>query len=113
MRFLLWIISLLLILVSCDNDERIPTVHDNPELVFKIPYGFPDVNPSFNTNKLTRYGVELGEKLFYEKCFSSNNTVSCASCHIPSRAFADHHKQAIGVESRVGEIHRQFRISLL
>lgn len=31
----------------------------------------------------------LGRKLFFDKRLSSDNTISCASCHIPSLAFTD------------------------
>src|SRR5690606_24398095 len=75
---------------------------DNPELSINIPVGFPELNSSFYTNKPTKYGVALGEKLFHEKRFSADNTISCASCHIQSSAFADNNVQAIGIEGRVG-----------
>ena len=32
---------------------------------------------------------QLGKKLFYDPLLSSNNQISCASCHDPSLAFAD------------------------
>jgi len=40
-------------------------------------------------NPLTKQGVYLGRMLFYEKRLSSNNSVSCASCHKQQFAFAD------------------------
>ncbi len=76
--------------------------HDNPEIPLDIPQGFPALNPSVDRNRPTKYGVELGEKLFHEKKFSGNNTISCASCHNRSTAFADSHAQAIGIYDRVG-----------
>lgn len=76
--------------------------YDNPEIPLKIPHGFPALNPSADKNRPTKYGVELGEKLFHEKKFSGNNTISCASCHNRSSAFADNNIQAIGIYGRVG-----------
>lgn len=76
--------------------------YDNPEIPLKIPYGFPALNPSADKNRPTKYSVELGEKLFHEKKFSGNNTISCASCHNRSSAFADNNIQAIGIYGRVG-----------
>jgi len=32
---------------------------------------------------------EIGEKLFYDPILSANNTMSCASCHHPDKAFSD------------------------
>ena len=31
----------------------------------------------------------IGRKLFFDKQFSRNNTISCADCHIPNHAFSD------------------------
>lgn len=102
MNVFLRILPLLLILVSCTNDDYEPVSYENPELILLTPTGFPQLNASVYTNKPTKYGVALGEKLFHEKRFSADNTVSCASCHIRSSAFADHQKQAVGIENRIG-----------
>lgn len=102
MKVFLKISPLLFLLASCSNDDYEPLVRDNPELSINIPVDFPQVNNSFYTNKPTKYGVTLGEKLFHEKRFSADNTISCASCHIKSSAFADNNVQAIGIEGRIG-----------
>ncbi|HMR91641.1 MAG TPA: cytochrome c peroxidase [Chitinophagaceae bacterium] len=97
------IISALLLFLSCNRDDIFdPLPFGNPELSLPIPHGFPALNNSVNTNKPTKYGVELGEKLFNEKKLSANNTVSCASCHHQSNAFADNNIQAVGIYGRVG-----------
>lgn len=102
MKVFLKISPLLFLLASCSNDDYEPLVRDNPELSINIPVDFPQVTNSFYTNKPTKYGVTLGEKLFHEKRFSADNTISCASCHIKSSAFADNNVQAIGIEGRIG-----------
>ena len=76
--------------------------YNNPEISLNIPLDFPALNSSVYNNKPTKYGVVLGEKLFNEKRLSANNTVSCASCHNRSSAFADNNIQAIGIHGRVG-----------
>ncbi|WP_245586356.1 cytochrome-c peroxidase [Olivibacter sitiensis] len=76
--------------------------YDNPEIPLNVPQGFPSLNTSVDKNKPTKYGVELGERLFHEKKFSGNNTISCASCHNQSSAFADNNVQAVGIYGRVG-----------
>lgn len=97
------IISILFLLLSCGRDDIIePEMYNNPELSLNIPPGFPALNHSVNANKPTKYGVELGEKLFNEKRFSANNTLSCATCHNKSNAFADNNVQAVGIYGRVG-----------
>lgn len=102
MKKIIWIFPLLLLLISCSKEEQHAIYYDNPELSLDIPLGFPELNNSVYTNKPTKYGVELGEKLFNEKRFSADNSISCATCHIEANAFTDNHIQAIGVEGRVG-----------
>lgn len=40
-------------------------------------------------NPTTEHGVNLGRMLFYETALSSNNKISCATCHQQKRAFTD------------------------
>ena len=102
MKVFLKFLPLLFLLASCSNDDYEPILYDNPELSLNILDDFPELNNSFHTNKPTKYGVALGEKLFFEKRLSHDNSISCASCHIQSSAFADNNVQAIGIEGRIG-----------
>jgi len=47
--------------------------------------------------------VALGKKLFNDKRFSTNGSISCASCHISSKAFTDGQAQSIGINGQVGQ----------
>lgn len=92
-----------LLLLSCNEDKLdAPKSFDNPEIPVDMPAGFPELNSAFDQNKPTKYGVELGEKLFQEVMLSANNTISCASCHQQARAFTDGKVQALGIHERVG-----------
>ncbi|MBB4802669.1 cytochrome c peroxidase [Flavobacterium nitrogenifigens] len=102
MKRIIVFISILSVLTSCSNEETDMIAIDNPEIALNIPSDFPEVNSFVSLNKPTKYGVELGERLFSDKRFSADNTISCASCHIQANAFADHNPQAIGIEGRVG-----------
>lgn len=96
-------ISVFLLLLSCNRDDIVqPEPYDNPELSLNIPPDFPALNNAVNANKPTKYGVDLGERLFNEKRFSANNTISCAGCHHKSNAFADSNALAIGIYGRAG-----------
>ncbi|MGW8391819.1 cytochrome-c peroxidase [Pseudoduganella sp. HUAS MS19] len=46
--------------------------------------------------------IALGRQLFFDKRLSANGTISCASCHIPEKAFADGKPLAIGINEQVG-----------
>lgn len=41
--------------------------------------------------------VELGRKLFFDKRLSLDNTVSCATCHVPEFAFTDRKRLSVGI----------------
>jgi cytochrome c peroxidase len=55
------------------------------------------------TEKLPANKEELGKRLFFEKKLSRDNSISCASCHIPEYAFSDTLDFSIGVEGRKGK----------
>ena len=41
--------------------------------------------------------VDLGKQLFFDRLLSIDQTISCASCHLPDHAFADTTKLSLGV----------------
>ncbi len=49
--------------------------------------------------------VELGRQLFHDPRLSSDNTVSCASCHNLSNGGVDHLQHPLGVNRAVGMIN--------
>ena len=56
------------------------------------PYRFLDDYTS------SPYKIELGRKLFFETQLSSNNKRSCATCHIPGKAFTDGLKTSLALD---------------
>jgi len=46
---------------------------------------------------VTDKGATLGRVLFYDKKLSTNNTISCSSCHIQANAFGDSNVASPGV----------------
>ena len=64
------------------------------------PLGLPPV-PVPAGNPLTRAKIELGRKLFFDRRLSINDTLSCATCHIPEQGFTNNElRTPIGVEGR-------------
>jgi cytochrome c peroxidase len=57
---------------------------------------------SFINDDQIKTDVDLGEKLFQDKLFSKDFSISCASCHIPEFAFADTVNFSKGVNGRLG-----------
>ncbi len=53
-------------------------------------------------NPITDRGATLGRVLFYDKNLSSNNTISCSSCHQQANAFSDGAVASAGVNGTTG-----------
>ena len=69
-------------MLSCEKQSPYPKVID------------PEDNPT------TPEKVALGEKLFFDPRLSIDNTISCASCHVPERAFTDGKALSDGVNGK-------------
>lgn len=71
---------------------------------FKTSRTFPV--PDLPTdNPLTVERVELGKKLFFDSNLSLNQTISCASCHEPDKAFSDSRVLSQGVSENLTRRH--------
>ena len=69
-------------------------------LALDPPLGLPPV-PVPADNPLTRTRIELGRKLFFDRRLSINDTLSCATCHIPEQGFTNNElRTPVGVEGR-------------
>ena len=79
--------------------ERLPEVSSAPLL--KIPEGFPAPFLPEN-NPLSEHGISLGRKLFYDPILSKDGSISCGSCHIQERSFADTGAVSFGVNQQEG-----------
>ena len=82
-------------LISCSDE---PTVTKELE-----PYVFPTINhfsamPDNPENPATKQGVALGRKLFFDPILSKDFTVSCGTCHEPSKSFSSSFAVTPGVE---------------
>ena len=56
---------------------------------------------SFSFNHKANNKVSLGKMLFNEKLLSKDSSISCASCHNPSLAFADTLPFSIGIHGKL------------
>jgi cytochrome c peroxidase len=70
-------------------------------IAIKAPLGLPPV-PIPADNPLTAESVALGRRLYYDPILSSDNTVSCATCHSPDHGFADPKPVSEGVRHQLG-----------
>lgn len=70
---------------------------------FVIPKGWGKPIYDFSKNPLTKEGFELGRHLFYDPILSSDNTISCASCHLQATGFTHvDHDLSHGIDGKIG-----------
>lgn len=62
-----------------------------------------DAIPYPDDNEITDERIALGRKLFFDKRLSKDESISCASCHLPELAFTDGKRVSEGVEGRQTE----------
>jgi len=74
-------------LFSCSEDLE---VYEPVFLEVDLPSNFPEMVYNLDNNPLTEAGFELGKDLFYEGKLSSNNSISCGTCHEQAFAFTHH-----------------------
>lgn len=81
---------------DCVDNDRIEATYDPKAYVLDIPNWLPrPIIPQ--DNPLTEAGVKLGRSLFYDPIFSSDGSMSCASCHRQELAFTDGRAVSVGV----------------
>lgn len=87
------------LLVGCKKD----TQQEVTKFEFEAASYFPSPVYTFGENELRRSRFDLGKDLFYSKDLSSDNTISCASCHAQTHGFADHNVAlSAGVDGQLG-----------
>jgi cytochrome c peroxidase len=99
---------ILFLFVACRKDKAdyTPTPYQ-----LKIPSHFPDmIIPA--DNPMTVEGVELGRFLFYEKQLSGDNSMNCASCHMPQHSFSDNNQYSVGIDGVFGNRQSMALINL-
>ncbi len=99
----------LLVLVGGEGIGILPLAHGEmtagPASEYKLPQiqGLEDPNTFVPAdNPLTVKKVELGRLLFFDKRLSKNDTIACASCHLPAKAFADGMPVSTGINKLKG-----------
>ena len=79
------------------QDARVKAQEELPP---EPPLGLDDV-PVPDDNPMTRPKVELGRLLYFEKRFSGDGMVSCATCHMPRRGFSNARQYGKGFDGRL------------
>lgn len=102
-RFIVFCTAFLFIgILSCKKDKDVDELIEDDEVItLKIPGKFP--YPEFPAdNQPTQKRIDLGKRLFFDPILSRDSTVSCGSCHLPNKFFADNLKVSVGINGRTG-----------
>lgn len=101
---------LFLVLTSSDCKQEQPPV-DSGDIIDGVyaPQAYDLELPSWlgapyipADNPMTVDGVELGRHLFYDPLLSADNTMSCSSCHLQAKNFADGLAVSTGIDGIAG-----------
>lgn len=97
--FLIFVIGILLLLLLRGIFNRKDTMEFPDKII--PPLGLPAI-PWPEDNPYSKEKAELGRLLYFDKRLSSNDTVSCASCHSVSCGYSDCLALPIGINNRQG-----------
>jgi cytochrome c peroxidase len=86
------VFALLPITLAAAGDKRL-----------EIPLGLDSFLPVPEANPLTPEKAAMGRDLFFDQRLSRDQTISCATCHDPKRAFTDGKPVAEGVSGKRGQ----------
>jgi cytochrome c peroxidase len=94
-----------ILFISCQQDSPAISLR-TPELPAQLAnYASPEVSEGFwideSKFRVSDAGATLGRVLFYDKILSKDNTVSCGSCHLQEKAFADPVAFSTGINGQI------------
>ena len=96
-------IAMMASFISISSENKVAAATPPQGFQAQIPFGLPaelwnELIPA--DNPMTPSKIALGEKLYFDKRLSIDQTVSCATCHDPATALAD--INAVGVGKKKG-----------
>lgn len=110
--------GMVILLAQCKKDppSTVITACDLTDIPYSpTPYTIikPDDFPQIfipADNPMTKEGVQLGRRLFYDPILSGDSTMSCSGCHLPQGSFTDNKAVSTGIDGIAG---RRSAMSLL
>lgn len=109
--FVLLLVAILIGGAASDKNPEYIVPTELYKLVYPANFGNNFEIPA--NNPTTKEGVYLGRMLFYEKQLSSNNKISCGTCHQQKLAFTDGKQFSSGVDNQLTERNSMSLANLL
>ena len=92
-------------LTNVQIKEWLSRGENHKPLTVKLPLGLSlgqSQIKGLEKNPLTLAKIELGRQLYFDTRMSSDNTISCASCHHPQEGYTRHTPTGVGVGGQKG-----------
>lgn len=89
--------SILIILLYCSTLVGAEVISNSQQWIR------PTLIPSPHDNPMTEAKIALGEKLFFDTILSRDHSISCGSCHQPTKGWSDTKTLAIGYKEAKGK----------
>lgn len=98
-------IAMMASFISVSNENKVAAAASPQGFQAQIPFGLPadlwnELIPA--DNPMTPNKIALGEKLYFDKRLSIDQTVSCATCHDPATALAEINAVGVGIQNKKG-----------
>jgi cytochrome c peroxidase len=90
----------LALLPACQAEEPVPERVETA-LIIEPPLGLEPI-PVPDDNPMTMEKVNLGKQLYFDTRLSADDTVSCATCHHPSKGWTDQAPVSTGIDGQKG-----------
>ena len=91
---------------QADENERATSLAESSgsnSFSLQLPLGLkPDSLRIPEDNPLAKDKIKLGRLLFFDARLSVNDSVACATCHVPEKAFTDNSRVATGINGGQG-----------
>ncbi len=102
LRFFSTYLLIACLLFSCRKKSEIDYFYNPTYVTLEIPDNFPPIEIPQDT-PLTEEGILLGRHLFWDTKLSGDNSMACASCHLPQHAFSDPDPVSTGITGQQGK----------
>ncbi len=83
------------------DPQSMPPKKTADKMEIEVPKGLPPVAVP-DDNPMSEAKVELGKLLYFDPRLSVDGTISCATCHDPAMAWAEHRRTSLGVHKQEG-----------
>lgn len=85
-------------------DPKTGETIDRRVIRIKLPLGLNSPPPVPPENPMTLAKWKLGKYLYFDGILSSDRTVSCATCHDPTKGFTDQSPVSVGIRGKKGGV---------